>query len=927
MNPETTDNLIRSWLEISPEYAIKYVGFSSGLPVAILAILIAAAAALTIFLYVRQGGLSSGQRVALAGLRIVVYTLILVILFGPVLGLERRVKIRRNLLVLVDRSESMGIADVRSKPRDLTDAALSLGRTSFALPEAQESLARVRRAMQRSVRALREGRGQDVLEGQGLIERSLKAAMEDLRSAAAGGDKAVAGRIAQATEALGELAGQQKGLRNSCVKLEREGSLSAERCRERSPQQEALLARLGKLTADLAQLHTPVAGATKSLTGLSRMSMARGLLTHPKLPVLDRLSDQLKVRRYFFGEKLEPTGTEGATTATTQATQPMAKSSRGAEAIKEAVTRFSGQSIAGMVLLTDGAFNDEGADPQEAAAWLEQQDVPLYVVGLGLEAPQDIGLRSLIVQDVFFPKDKVTARMQVFSHGYAGTAVDVRALLNGTEMAKQVIQLTDHPQFIELSFKVPEGAGGPAKLAVTVSSRPGEASTANNRIERTVRIIDEKIKVLYVEGKPRWEYRYLRVVLLRDPRLDVKFLMTQGDPDLAKASEQYLAHYPEKAEEAFKYDLVILGDVPAWYFNRGQLERMVQLIRERGGSLLMLSGDRYAPASYVETPIADVLPVRITRDHMQVADSVYPVPTETGKRSFVMMESSDEANNAVWSLVKPMYRLPRLKGAKPAANVMLQLPPAGEGAEGYPLAAWHYVGTGKVMYVGTDQLWRLRFKRGDHYHAQFWGQAIQFLTLSRLLGENKRIRLEADQTEVRAGRPVEITAYVLDESFQPIKAKQYTVHCDRLAGQTAAARKDHVVTDTQIVKLTAVASTQGLFQGVFTPSQEGRYVLRTPSADKRFSNTLTITVASANREQQEPAMQGGLLRKMAELSGGRYLTMAEWPALAGSFDGKQRTITERKEMPLLDWADWPTYVVLVLCLCAEWFLRRRYHLV
>ena len=74
-------------------------------------------------------------------------------------------------------------------------------------------------------------------------------------------------------------------------------------------------------------------------------------------------------------------------------------------------------------------------------------------------------------------------------------------------------------------------------------------------------------------------------------------------------------------------------------------------------------------------------------------------------------------------------------------------------------------------------------------------------------------------------------------------------------------------------------------------------------------------------------MQGGLLRKMAELSGGRYLTMAEWPALAGSFDGKQRTITERKEMPLLDWADWPTYVVLVLCLCAEWFLRRRYHLV
>ncbi len=126
---------------------------------------------------------------------------------------------------------------------------------------------------------------------------------------------------------------------------------------------------------------------------------------------------------------------------------------------------------------------------------------------------------------------------------------------------------------------------------------------ANNRVERSIRVVNEKINVLYIEGNARWEYRYLHAILKRDPRINATFIASSVGPELARNSPEHIERFPSKREEAFKYDLVILGDVDAAFFTPEELGLLEELVRDRGGSLLVLCGPMHSPASYAGTPV------------------------------------------------------------------------------------------------------------------------------------------------------------------------------------------------------------------------------------------------------------------------------------------------------------------------------------
>ncbi|MCE5326872.1 MAG: hypothetical protein LLG01_10695 [Planctomycetaceae bacterium] len=922
-------NTLLDWLG-AEGYEYKGVTFSSPLPTVALVILIILAAALAIYLYSRESSLSRGKRIGLGICRAVLYAALLVMLFGPIAELERKNTLSRNLLVLVDRSASMDIADKRTRGDELTDAAMALGKTPYVLPKVQESLASALRLARRTSDRLDQSRPAEALEPSratiAALEQSAKLCQQSGLSAV---DQAAAGPLQGRLQALAQ---RQKGLDATMQKLDKENGLTTTRCPELRGIQEPIIKEIEAAAGTFSTIApTSTAAATPETASQPRIALAKAMLAG----MLPSLAAQCNVKCYAFGDKSENiTSIEGkdGPGAVEKAKGEIGKikaidtKSRGATAIRDAINEYSGQPMAGVVVVTDGAFNEEADDPQEVASWLKDQGVPLYVAGLGLQAPQDIGVRSLIVADAVFPKDIVTARVQVFSHGYRDTSVDVLLKLDGQELAKVPVTLTDQARFIDVPFKVPEGRGATAKLSVSIDPRKEEVSTANNTIERNIKIINQKIKVLYVEGKPRWEYRYLRVVLLRDPRLDVKFLMTQGDPDLAAANPQYISRFPDTDEEAFAYDLIILGEVQEWFFNRPQQQRIVDLVRKRGGSLLVLAGERYMPSSYYGKPLADALPVKITRDFISnIPKDLYPIVTPAGKKSFTMLEGDEKGNDLVWSLLKSLHRLPRLEGAKPAANVLVELPSTEHGQPPYPLIAWQYFGTGKSMFVGTDQLWRMRYKLGDQYHAKFWGQAIQFLALSRLLGENKRIHIAVERPEFRAGETVSVTANVLDDSYAPSTAKRYVVYRDTVAVDEKAPTSQKAVLETKEIELTPVTNSPGLFQGSMRLEKQGTYQIRSAGQDSRFANSVDVVATATDYEKLEPAMQEGLLRKMADLSGGRYLTVREWPALAGSLDSKGRTIVERKPKDL--WDFWPIYVLIVLLAGSEWYLRRRYHLV
>jgi len=653
--------------------------------------------------------------------------------------------------------------------------------------------------------------------------------------------------------------------------------------------------------------------AAKQMKPVSRFDLARAALAHPEIKLIEKLKENYQVRFFSFGDRLKPEGGTDDPTGWLEGREAVGETSQVGTAMEEAVARYSGQSIAGMVVLSDFAWAD-GRDPVQAARALKQQKIPVYPIAIGLPKPPDVYLRRVIAPEVVFKGDEVPLRVQIESHGFAGKSVDLELSVDSVSSMTKTVELKDGIQFAELMF-IPQRESGTVQLDLTITKLSGETSEENNEASHKVQIIDQKINVLYVEGMPRWEFRYLRWVLLRDPRLNVTFLMTQGDPALAATSSRHLARFPQVAKEAFKYDLIILGDVPASYFNAAQTELIEDLVKTRGGSLLMLAGPMAAPATYKETPIGGILPVKIGSGPWKYQEEG-PVVTPEGRESAVTLLEADPTKNArVWSLVR-QYTLPPLEGAKPGATVLLTKPKESEQIRDYPLVAWHRFGNGKSMFVATEDLWKMRREVGDRHHARFWGQAIQFLTLSRLLGKNKQITLETDRRTYSAGEQVRVFANVLTQAFEPVEEPSYTVILDR---------KDAADSATEM-ELSPVVDSPGLYSGVYLAKSDGAYHLKALGQDEEVSNQVDFEIATIPLEDRETGMKGDVARQIAEQSGGKnmgLLELADLPEALGKPEPLSKIVRIQKEL----WDKPVWFILLVLFAGTEWYLRRRDNLV
>jgi len=657
------------------------------------------------------------------------------------------------------------------------------------------------------------------------------------------------------------------------------------------------------------------------LAEVSRLDLAKAALQHKDISLIEKLEKEFQVRFFTFDGSVQPEGGADKPLEWLAKSEADGDTSAVGSAIDEAVARYAGQQLAGVVVLSDFAWV-QGKDPAKVGRELSQRGIPVYTVPVGLPAPPDVRVRRVIAPEVVFQGDRVPIRVQIESDGFEGKNVELVLSIDGQRTTSEPVELEGGVQFAEVMF-IPQQESGTLSLALTVSALTGEITTENNELEHKVRILDEKIRVLYVEGMPRWEYRYLRWVLLRDPRLDVTFLMTQGDPALAATSPRHVARFPQDAEDVLKYDLVILGDVPATYFASSQLELIETLVKTGGGSLLMLAGPMAAPTTYIDTPSARILPVKIGDGSWKKhGGNVYPVLTAAGRESDIgSLSVSEQSNDAIWSKVKPMYELPRLAGAKPGATVLLSLPKVTEELADYPLVAWHRYGNGKSLFVGTEDLWRMRLEVGDRYHARFWGQTIQFLTLSRLLGQNKQISLETDRRTYSSGEQVLVYANVLSEYFEPIEEPTYTVILERQGDADSAAE----------LELTPVPDTPGLYSGAHLAggggaSGDGSFTLRTRPRDADVSNRAEFEVATVPLEDRETAAHAEVAAQLASLTGGKTMSLSELRELPGIL-GEEEDLSRVVRMEMDLWDTPILFIALVLFAGMEWFMRRRDNLV
>ena len=685
------------------------------------------------------------------------------------------------------------------------------------------------------------------------------------------------------------------------VLLDSSESMSIRDTRERPEDLRAAAAALGDATG------------TKGASA-SRIELAIGILTNSATGLLAQLGEDFDVHLSSFDEKLAPLASDEAVSSLA-ALEATGKTSALGSAMRRAMAGLSGQPVAGVVVLSDFAWN-QGADPLEVAEQIKEEGVPIFPIGVGLVDPPDIALNRIYTKQTLFAGDNFSAKVQIRSSpSFARRSAMVEIAL-GSETQNRMITLNGEHQVETFDFVAPSEAGR-HELKVTVSSAEPEAVTENNTGSRAVDVTDDKIRVLYVEGLPRWEYRFMRWVLLRDHRLDVRFLLTHGDPALAAHSPHYLYRFPEAGKEGLDFDLVILGDVASRFFNAQQMRWINDLVARRGGALMMVSGPVFAPTTYARTPIADLLPVRIEDGPwMPVSNLETPVVTIEGRTSGILRLADDDTETMdIWRHMRPLRAVPQVE-AKPGATILMALSNYKIDGDRYPFVAWHRYGNGKTMFVASDKLWRIRYEVGRRHHERFWAQTIQFLALSRLMAGSTRVAIETDNQSYGVGERVRVFANVLDPFLEPIVSDQYTVHMMRDADGE----------EVQTIDMSPVSGVSGFYEGTVIARQPGTFRLLAPETDRQIANSPRFDVDDVSMELLDPGMRFEVARRMAQIAGGMAIRSAEdLPAVVQSIRARSPIRTERAELEL--WDTPMVFVILAIFGAGEWIMRRLQRLV
>ena len=675
-------------------------------------------------------------------------------------------------------------------------------------------------------------------------------------------------------------------------------------------------------------------GTAAEVESLTRSNILKQVLQNEQLNLLPALGEQFDVTGFTFGlgTQVQQRGhyakSSGGGEGTNQVGNPtMADFSWAAESveaihaatamgdsIRETLNRKRGQPLAGILVASDGAHN-LGAQPRTLIKELKEAGVPLYFYGVGITSPRDIIVTEMDSPPASFLGDELLVKVRVRSQGLAGQNAQLILTLNGDQVAEETVAFgPDGEQVVPLRIKTDEA--GSFELRASIASRDDETNRDNNSVQRRLRVVDDKIRVLFVEQSPRWDYRYLQAVLTRDRRVEVKTLLLEGDPALAREDNSpYIEKFPENKSELFEYDVVVFGDVDPKSLTGNQMENLNEFVSRFGGAFVMIAGRRHSPLSYAETPVADMLPVEFDGSGALPEDAIsdkaiHVELTSLGKTDPMLDLSDDETSNEeLWSDLPPIYWVAPVD-RKPGAEVLM-VDPAEEMENGKrPVIARHQYGLGQVLYVGTDNTWRWRRNVGDLYYTRFWGQVNQRMAQQRFIGADKRTQISLNSQNFLTGDRVRVYARLYKEGYEPFD--EPTVR--------------GVVTDGsgnqfETPPLKAVAGQPGLYFGEFMAPDAGQYQFHIGTAPDTKSN---FTVVEATIELSETAMNAKLMEDLAEQTGGRFFREENLHELAGSITAKKVTVNSNREVEL--WATPLYFILIMLVVTIEWVVRKFSHL-
>ena len=636
--------------------------------------------------------------------------------------------------------------------------------------------------------------------------------------------------------------------------------------------------------------------------------------------IVEGLADRYQVRTFAFNQTVRRVS--GAEDLTAQG-----NASGLEQAMRQVAEQLGGLPLSAVVMISDGADNAD-TDPLLSARDFAVRQIPVFTVGVGEELiPRDVGISSVSASQTLLENSVFDVQVDLNHQGYSGQALMLRVMDGETEVSAQQITLaSDGSRRVELEVS-PERKE-PILYELRVDELDGEIVLQNNRYQFLVDNSERPpLNVLYVDGHPRNEFKFIRRAVESDTSLRLASYLRTGPGRFYRqgisSPLELSAGFPTTAEDLYQYEAVILGDIGRDFFTDEQLLMLQEFVAERGGGLLVAG---MLDDAFVDSVVADILPLSVSRSDMlpsnlqggirrgshATGELFAPRLTAAGEFSELLRLDSDDAiNRRLWSELPTLQGIYASGRAKPGATVLMEHPSLQYQNQALPLLATQRYGSGRSMSMNTASTWRwqMLMSAEDESHERLWRQMLRWLAQGAL----ERVSINFDKPFYNAGDTVSVSVKVLDASYEPDNnASLWIQRTDPLGNAVDIAMEWDINQD-------------GTYVSRFEASDEGVYrvlvdVASAVGSGLESEKTAAFVVTPSLREFNNAGRDTGMLSRIADSGGGQYYDLSAARQLINDIDHVPGAYSREVQEDLWD-RPW-LLILLITLMCMDWMARR-----
>jgi uncharacterized membrane protein len=651
--------------------------------------------------------------------------------------------------------------------------------------------------------------------------------------------------------------------------------------------------------------------------GQPRSQFVQRQLSGPQAALLNELSKRFVLRFFRFSSSA------GRITSAADVHYDGTSTKLG-DALERARDELSGLPLAGLVMVTDGAdTSDTSID--DALASLKARSIPVFPVGLGQERfSHDVQISRVETPRVVLKGSSLVVDVVVSQTGYAGKTVPLNVEDGGRIVATEQVTLPPDGESLTARVRFTANEAGARMFRFRVPTQDGEEVTQNNTRDALLEVRDRTERILYYEGEPRTEGKFIFENVQDDKNLNLVWLLRTAENKYYRqgvtTQDEVVGGFPKTREELFGYRALVLGSVEAASFTPDQLRMIADFVNKRGGGLLMLGGPRaFADGGWAGTPVGEVLPVVLDNENGRQSGKYFSGfmavhPTRAGETSPVtQIADSEEHSKERWNEMPEITSVNPVRAVKPGATALLQA--TDRQKENQIVLAYQRYGRGKAVALPIQDswLWKMDAKIPveDTTYAVFWRRLLRWV----VDGVPDQVNVTTNQDRVEPGEAIKITADIYDPAYVEVNDSQVIATITSPSGKKSELPMEWTI------------SRDGEYKASFVPDEQGVYdvkvdATRTANGQSKTlgANSVHVRVSAGDAEYFDAAMRGSLLRRIADDTGGRFFTPANIAALpeAVTYTGRGVTVVEERDL----W-DMPIILFALLgLLAAEWGFRR-----